>query len=135
MQGGKWYVNLTITKPYAHKYVVAQLALEKYAKKNRHDAQGSLSLCLKKLDAGEARANVLQTAQEDIDQGGLAHTEPTFPAQEGLQNLGVAVSENDDVLQSLGTVLEKVKVIADATANAVDGLAKVSASFQPLIRI
>lgn len=76
-------------------------------------------------DTGEARANVLQTAQGDIDQGGLAHLEPAFPAQEGLQNFGATVTQSEDVLESLGTVLEKVKVIADATAKVVDVLAKV----------
>lgn len=79
---------------------------------------------------GNARANVLQTAQGDIDQGGLTHLEPAFPAQEGLQSLGVTVAHSEDVIQNLGTVLKKVKVIADATAKAVGVLAKVRAQFQ-----
>lgn len=42
-----------------------------------------------------------------------------------MQNLVVSVSDNGDVLQSIGTVLSKIRVIADVTANAVDVLAKV----------
>lgn len=84
------------------------------------------------MTGDKARENLLQTLQEDIQQGGIANTHPALPAQQGLQNLGAAVSENDDVLQSLGTVLKKVKVISDATAKAVDVLAKVSVPFQHL---
>lgn len=36
------------------------------------------------------------------------------------------ISQNVDVFASLGTVLEKVKLIADVTANAMDTLAKVN---------
>ena len=51
-----------------------------------------------------------------------------------LGTLAVNVSQNTDVIDSLGTVLEKVKLIAKVTANAVDVLAEVDIS-TPLLKI
>lgn len=85
-----------------------------------------MSVCLKVLDVGQARENVQQTTQVDIEQSSLARVDSALLPQEELQNFSVIASGNDDLLRSLGTVLEKVRVIADVTAKAVDALAKAS---------
>ncbi|KZP34597.1 hypothetical protein FIBSPDRAFT_11673 [Athelia psychrophila] len=102
---------------------VVQLGLEHSPKKAAHNAQGLISVGIKATNADQARKNLLENAQHDIERGHLAHSAP--PAQQGLQNLGAVVSENEDVLQSLGIVLDKIQVIAKATADAVDVIAKV----------
>ncbi|KZP04129.1 hypothetical protein FIBSPDRAFT_1054893 [Athelia psychrophila] len=45
--------------------------------------------------------------------------------QQEPDNFGTAASENEDLLQSLGTVLDRIQVIANATVDAVDAVAKV----------
>lgn len=89
---------------------------------------------IKVADGRQARDILQARAQDDIQQAHLVHAESSLLAQEGLQNLGAAVSENEDVLQSLETVLEKIKVIADATADAVGVIAQASDQFQHLTR-
>lgn len=106
-----------------------QLGLEKSQKKKQHDANGLLSVSIMAVNAGTARADMLQTAQEDIERGHLDHAVSSLETQEGLQNIGAAVSDNEDILESLATVMEKVQVIAAATANAVDAFAKVNIMF------
>lgn len=76
------------------------------------------------MNADQARGNLLNNAQQDIEHGHLQHADSTRAAQ-GLENLGAAASENKDLLQSLGTVLDKIQAIADATVNVVDVISKV----------
>ncbi|KZP04133.1 hypothetical protein FIBSPDRAFT_968406, partial [Athelia psychrophila] len=104
---------------------VTKLRLERRPKKALREAQGLIFVGIKAVNVGQARHNLLETAQQDIERGDLAHADFTLPTPQGLENVGAAVSENKDLLQSLGTVLNKIQVIADATVNAVDVLAKV----------
>ncbi|KZP24098.1 hypothetical protein FIBSPDRAFT_930079, partial [Athelia psychrophila] len=104
---------------------VTKLRLERRPKNALRDAQGLISVGIKAIKADRARDNVLETARQDIERGHLEHADSTLPAQQGLENLGAVASENKDLLQSLGTVLNKIQVIADATVNAVDVIAKV----------
>lgn len=90
---------------------------------------------IKIADGRQTREILQASAQDDIQQADLVHVDSPLPAQEGLQNLGAAVSQNEDVLQSLGTVLEKIKMIADATANVVGVVAQASDQFQHLNRL
>lgn len=43
-----------------------------------------------------------------------------------IQNLVGPASENDEILESLGTVLDKIQMIAQVTIRVVDTLTKVS---------
>ncbi|KZP29382.1 hypothetical protein FIBSPDRAFT_216561 [Athelia psychrophila] len=104
---------------------VTKLGMERRPKKALRDAQGLISVGIKAVNVDQARHNLLETARQDIERGDLAHADVTLPTPQGLENVGAAVSENKDLLQSLGTVLNKIQVIADATVNAVDVLAKV----------
>ncbi|KZP24074.1 hypothetical protein FIBSPDRAFT_429067 [Athelia psychrophila] len=104
---------------------VIKLRLERRPKSALREAQGLISVGIKAMNADQARDNVLETARQDIERGDLEHADSTLPAQQGLENLGVVASENKDLLQSLGTILNKIQVIADATVNAVDVIAKV----------
>ncbi|KZP17692.1 hypothetical protein FIBSPDRAFT_830254 [Athelia psychrophila] len=101
---------------------VTSLRLERKPKNVLRGAQGLISVGIKAMNADQARDNVLKTAQQDIARGDLGHVDSSL---QGLENLGAAASENNDLLQSLGTVLDKIQVIADATVNAVDVIAKV----------
>lgn len=103
-----------------------QLRLERSPKKAAHDAQGLISVGIKAMNADQARKNLLKNAQQDVICGHLQHVDSTLPAQQGLENPGAAASENGDLLQNLGTVLERIRVIADVTVDAVDAIAKVS---------
>ncbi|KZP24088.1 hypothetical protein FIBSPDRAFT_429370 [Athelia psychrophila] len=104
---------------------VIKLRLERRPKSALREAQGLISVGIKAMNADQARDNVLETARQDIERGDLEHADSTLPAQQGLENLGAVASENKDLLQSLGTILNKIQVIADATVNAVDVIAKV----------
>lgn len=103
-----------------------QLELKRSLRKAAYDAQGMISVGIKAMNADQARKTILQHAQQDIERGQLANS--GLPAQEGLENLGVAASGSEELLQSLGTVLDKIQVIADAPVDVVDVVAKVGTS-------
>ncbi|KAF7970237.1 hypothetical protein HWV62_24726 [Athelia sp. TMB] len=88
-----------------------------------YDADGFISAGIKILDQGQARENVLSNMREDVegelDSPALMQSIP--PAADGLANM---VSENEDLLQSLATIVDKIKLIADVTVGMVDALAK-----------
>ncbi|KAF7973533.1 hypothetical protein HWV62_14966 [Athelia sp. TMB] len=103
---------------------VAQLKLEHGPKSTMYDADGFISAGIKILDKGQARENVLSNIRDDLEGQHIASS-PSMPsvppAADGLAN---TVSDNEDLLQSLGTVLGKIKLIADVTVGMVDTLAK-----------
>ncbi|KAF7968758.1 hypothetical protein HWV62_29555 [Athelia sp. TMB] len=103
---------------------VAQLKLEHGPKSTMYDADGFISAGIKILDKGQARENVLSNIRDDLEGQHIAASHPmpsVPPAADGLAN---TISENEDLLQSLGTVLDKIKLIADVTVGMVDTLAK-----------
>ncbi|KAF7965338.1 hypothetical protein HWV62_44307, partial [Athelia sp. TMB] len=103
---------------------VAQLKLEHGPKSTMYDADGFISAGIKILDRGQARENVLSNIRDDLEGQHIASSHlmpPVPPAADGLAN---TISENEDLLQSLGTVLDKIKLIADVTVGMVDTLAK-----------
>ncbi|KAF7968879.1 hypothetical protein HWV62_29156 [Athelia sp. TMB] len=103
---------------------VAQLKLEHGPKSMMYDADGFISAGIKILDKGQARENVLSNIRDDLEGQHIASSPPmpsVPPAADGLAN---TISENEDLLQSLGTVLDKIKLIADVTVGMVDTLAK-----------
>ncbi|KAF7978465.1 hypothetical protein HWV62_45583, partial [Athelia sp. TMB] len=93
-------------------------------KNTMYDADGFLSASIKIVEMGQAHKNALLNMREDLEGRGIESSDsvpPIPPAVEGLAN---TISENKDVLQSLGTVLNKIKRIADVTVDMVDTLAK-----------
>ena len=90
-----------------------------------YDAHGFISAGITISDMGPARENLLSNIREDLEGEQLDSPAPMLsipPAADGLAN---TISENEDLLQSLGTVLGKIKLIADVTIGMVDTLAKV----------
>ncbi|KAF7967746.1 hypothetical protein HWV62_33234 [Athelia sp. TMB] len=90
-----------------------------------YDADGFISAGIKILDKGQARENVLSNIRDDLEGQHIASSylmPPIPPAADGLAN---TTSENEDLLQSLGTVLDKIKLITDVTVGMVDTLAKI----------
>lgn len=102
-----------------------QLGLDKSHEKVKHVAQGRLVVGIKVTTSDRARQNMLQTAQKDIEHANLEHIDSVIPAQDGQRYPDGTASGSDDVLRSLGTILDKIQVIVDATVNAVDVIAKV----------
>ncbi|KAF7966616.1 hypothetical protein HWV62_37635 [Athelia sp. TMB] len=103
---------------------VAQLKLEHGPQSTMYDANGFISAGIKISDQGQARENVLSDIQDDLESQHITSPPPMPlipPAAEGLAN---TISENEVLLQSLGTVLDKIKMIADVTVGVVDTLAK-----------
>ncbi|KZP15986.1 hypothetical protein FIBSPDRAFT_934869 [Athelia psychrophila] len=98
------------------------LKLTQGLKKSMYDAQGIISAAIKLSDDDQTRQNILRVAGEDV-----AHVDqdagPAVPS--ALINVAATLSNNEDVFQSLGTVLGKVDSIVKVTVNAVDVLAKV----------
>ena len=90
-----------------------------------YDAHGFLSASIKIVEMGQARENVLLNIREDLE-GPVIESSvsiPSIPA--AAEDLANTISENRDVLQSLDTVLNKIKRIADITVGMVDTLARV----------
>ncbi|KAF7979625.1 hypothetical protein HWV62_41573 [Athelia sp. TMB] len=103
---------------------VTPLRLGHGSKNTMYDAHGFLSASIKIVEMGQAHKNTLLNMREDLEGRGIDASAPVpsiRPAVEGLAN---TISENKDVLQSLSTVLNKIKRIADVTVDMVDTLAK-----------
>ncbi|KZP15973.1 hypothetical protein FIBSPDRAFT_67989 [Athelia psychrophila] len=103
---------------------VAQLKLTHGLKKSMYDAQGVISAGIKASDDDQARQNMLRVAQEDLARRHIDHdAAPAVP--EALTNVAANISDNADLLASLGTVINKIQCIAAVTLDAVDASAKV----------
>ncbi|KZP16034.1 hypothetical protein FIBSPDRAFT_934893 [Athelia psychrophila] len=105
-----------------NRFGMAPLKLTHGLKKSMYDAQGVISAGIKVLDNDQARQNMLHVAGKDV---ACIDQDATPAVPEALSNVAETVANNGDLLQSLGTVLEKVHSIAQVTINAVDVLAKV----------
>ncbi|KZP10825.1 hypothetical protein FIBSPDRAFT_989169, partial [Athelia psychrophila] len=103
---------------------VTQLKLTHGLKKSMSDAQGAISASIKASDGGQARQNLLRVAQEDLTRRRIDHDD-VLSVPEALTNVAETISNNEDLLKSLGTVINKIQRIADVTLDAVDALAKV----------
>ncbi|KZP24201.1 WD40 repeat-like protein [Athelia psychrophila] len=104
--------------------LVAQLKLKHGLKQSKYDAQGIISVSIKASDNDQARQNLLRVAQEGLARRHIDH-DATLPVPEALDNMAENVSNNEDFLNSLGTVINKIQLIAEVTLDAVDALAKV----------
>lgn len=90
-----------------------------------YDAQGFIFVGIKLSDSDQARQNRLRRAREDLERQRIEHAAaPSVP--EAADTVVGTLSNNESLLESLGTVLEKVQRIAEVTANAIDALAKVN---------
>ncbi|KZP24269.1 hypothetical protein FIBSPDRAFT_427282, partial [Athelia psychrophila] len=99
---------------------VTQLKLTHGLKKSMYDAHGAISAGIKALANDEACQNLLRVAREDL--ACIDHdAAPAVPET----NVAETLSNDEDLLQSLGTVIEKIQCIAKVTLDAVDALAKV----------
>ncbi|KZP16029.1 hypothetical protein FIBSPDRAFT_934889, partial [Athelia psychrophila] len=101
-----------------------RLKLTHGLKKSMTDAQGAISATIKASDDGQARQNLLRVVEEDIARRHIDHG-AALAVPEAFKNVAANVSNNEDLLQSLGIVIEKIQCIAKITLNAVDALAKV----------
>ncbi|KAF7966213.1 hypothetical protein HWV62_39680 [Athelia sp. TMB] len=104
---------------------VARLELEHGTKRTMYDAHGFISAGIKISNAVQGRENVLADIRGDLEGQHIASPPPMPPVPSAAEGLANTISENEDLLQSLGTVLDKIKLIADATVGMVDTLAKV----------
>lgn len=105
---------------------VTPIRLEHGNRRARRDADGVISVGIKKVNSSQARSDLMNTAQQDLEGRHIDHSAPDISVPQKLNDLAATVSNNDDVLASLGTVLNKIQLIADATVNAVDAITKVS---------
>ncbi|KAF7967747.1 hypothetical protein HWV62_33236 [Athelia sp. TMB] len=104
---------------------VAHLKLEHEPQKKRYHANGIITASIKIAGDAQARENVLLNAQRDL-QGLRAESPALVPSiPSAVEDFANTITESDDVLKSLGAILEKIKCIADATVGVVDTLAKV----------
>ncbi|KAF7965339.1 hypothetical protein HWV62_44309 [Athelia sp. TMB] len=104
---------------------VAHLKLEHGPKKKRYHADGFITASIEIAGEAQARENVLLNAQRDL-QGLRAESPALAPSiPSAVEDFANTIIESDDVLKSLGAILEKIKCIADATVGVVDTLAKV----------
>lgn len=103
---------------------VTQLKLEHSPKKTMYDAKGFISLSITLANRDEARHNLLLSAQQDLERQHIDHN-AALSVPPALDNLAATVSDNQDLLISLGTVMEKIQRISAITVDAVDALAKV----------
>lgn len=109
----------------ADNLTVTSLKLTHGVKPAMHDARGSISVGIKLSDSDQARQNRLRGAREDLERRRFEHAAAS-PVPEVVGTVGTTLSNNESLLASLGTVLDKVQRIAEVTAGAVDTLAKVS---------
>ncbi|KAF7966617.1 hypothetical protein HWV62_37637, partial [Athelia sp. TMB] len=111
---------------------VAHLKLEREPQKKRYHANGIITASIKIAGDAQARENVLLNAQRDLQGLGTESPAliPSIPS--AVEDFANTITESDDVLKSLGAILEKIKCIADATVGVVDTLAKVRrAAYEP----
>ena len=95
-----------------------------------YDAHGFLSASIKIVEMGQARENILLNMREDLE-GQVMESPASMPSiPPAVGSLANTLSENEDVLQSLGTVISKIKRIADVTVDMVDALAKVKSTIR-----
>lgn len=93
-----------------------------------YNAQGVIKMHIKPISGGTARRILASNAQNDIERRHLDDAKPSPFAPQILEGVSATISDQQDLLQSMGTVLDKIKVIANVTATALDTLAKVSLS-------
>ncbi|KAF7967840.1 hypothetical protein HWV62_32914 [Athelia sp. TMB] len=103
---------------------VAELQLEHGMKRTMYDAHGFISAGIKVLDIGQARENVLANIRDDLQGQPLESPTPILSISTAVDGLANTMTENEDILQILGAVLEKIKLIADATVGMLDTLSK-----------
>ncbi|KAF7967919.1 hypothetical protein HWV62_32533 [Athelia sp. TMB] len=104
---------------------VAHLKLEHGPKQKRYHADGFITASIEIAGEAQARENVLLNVQRDL-QGLRAESPALVPSiPSAVEDFANTITESDDVLKSLGAILEKIKCIADATVGVVDTLAKV----------
>ncbi|KZP03056.1 hypothetical protein FIBSPDRAFT_969350, partial [Athelia psychrophila] len=104
---------------------VTPIRLEHGNRRARHNAEGVISVGIKTINSSQARGDVINTAQHDLEGRHIDPGVPDISVPQKLNDLTATVSKNDDILVSLGTVLDKIQLIADATVNAVDTIAKI----------
>lgn len=90
-----------------------------------YDAHEFLSASINIVEMSQARENALLSIREDFEGRDIeaSASVPSIPL--AVEDLANTIFANKDVLQSLGTVLNKIKRIADVTVDVVDTLAKV----------
>ncbi|KAF7982120.1 hypothetical protein HWV62_29841 [Athelia sp. TMB] len=103
---------------------ITPLRLGHGPKKTMYDAHGFLSASIKIVEIGQARENALLGIREDLEGRDIESSAPVPSIPPVVEDLANTISANEDVLQSLGTVLSKIKRIADITFEVVDTLAK-----------
>ncbi|KZP10770.1 hypothetical protein FIBSPDRAFT_200091 [Athelia psychrophila] len=101
---------------------VTPLNLTRGPKKSMYDAQGIISAGIKVSDNKQARENELDGGHEALAR--IDH-DPAPALPEASTNLAETISNNADLLVTMGTVISKIQRIAEVTFDAVDALAKV----------
>ncbi|KZP22859.1 hypothetical protein FIBSPDRAFT_952434 [Athelia psychrophila] len=114
---------------------LTQLKLKHGLKKSMYDAQGAISASIKASENDPAHQNLLRVAQEDLAPQHIDH-DTALSVPEALNrhidhdaalssNVDANVSNHEDLLKSLETVIHKIQHIAAVTLDTVDALAKV----------
>ncbi|KZP24326.1 hypothetical protein FIBSPDRAFT_1012222, partial [Athelia psychrophila] len=103
---------------------VTQLKLTHGLKKSMYDAQGVISAGIEVSEDGLARRNVLHGVHEDLAHRNIDH-DAALVVPDALTNMAETLSNNEDLLDSLTTVMSKIESIVAVTLGAVDALAKV----------
>ncbi|KZP30581.1 hypothetical protein FIBSPDRAFT_777346, partial [Athelia psychrophila] len=104
---------------------VTPIRLEHGNRRVRHNAEGVISVGIKTINSSQARGDVMNTAQHDLEGRHIDPGVPDISVPQELNDFKTTVSKDKGILVSLCTVLNKIQLIADATANAVDTIAKV----------
>ncbi|KAF7974289.1 hypothetical protein HWV62_12428 [Athelia sp. TMB] len=91
-------------------------------KNTMYDAHGFLSASINIVEMSQARENALLSIREDFEGRDIESSAPVPSIPPAVEDLANTIFANKDVLQSLGTVLNKIKRIADVTVDVVDTL-------------
>ena len=95
-------------------------------KRAQHDAQCFISIGVKEVSSRKRIIEASSAPHCKLEAVHIDLSAPDMPALHVVDTLAAAVTSNKNILVSRSTVLDKIKIIAEVTVNAVDVIAKVN---------